>query len=271
MAKHGWKMYGMRMVIFEGHYNKHEEAIYAIHTEAEGAALAGVSRRLPTGLVSQKAHAWLPWLNISDQQEEFLSADYVPEHFTIWEPSRLKDDPKVAHTFLWMAHLVGAKMIPHHYVILDSEPSGSTAQKKPRKKTKEHKGKGKVVSAVAGSGNKSDDTTGKMITWQKKVTWEADGLTLSASNCRSENPVHGAAKGVANSKSLEYGNEEMVVDWPTLYKQEAEQKHRISKKVIKSVIDAEDMEESGGVVGVGDGARKDPYDKPSSSTDDDGT
>lgn len=152
----------------------------------------------------------------------------------------------MAHTFLWMAHLVGAKMIPHHYVILDSEPSGSTAQKKPRKKTKEHKGKGKVVSAVAGSGNKSDDTTGKMITWQKKVTWEADGLTLSASNCRSENPVHGAAKGVANSKSLEYGNEEMVVDWPTLYKQEAEQKHQISKKVIKSVIDAEDMEESGG-------------------------
>jgi hypothetical protein len=29
MAEHSWKMYGMRMVIFEAHYNKHEEAIYA--------------------------------------------------------------------------------------------------------------------------------------------------------------------------------------------------------------------------------------------------
>ena len=29
MAEHGWKTYGMRMIIFEGHFNKQGEAVHS--------------------------------------------------------------------------------------------------------------------------------------------------------------------------------------------------------------------------------------------------
>jgi hypothetical protein len=29
MIEHGWKMYGMRMIVFEGHFNKQGDAVYS--------------------------------------------------------------------------------------------------------------------------------------------------------------------------------------------------------------------------------------------------
>jgi hypothetical protein len=31
MAEHGWKTYGMRMLILEGHFNQKEELVYATY------------------------------------------------------------------------------------------------------------------------------------------------------------------------------------------------------------------------------------------------
>jgi len=39
MVEHGWKAYGMRMIIFEAHYNKQKEAVHATYVNRKNHAL----------------------------------------------------------------------------------------------------------------------------------------------------------------------------------------------------------------------------------------
>ena len=196
------------------------------------------------GLVSQKANARPPWLHISERQEEFLSADYVPEHFTIREPSRLKvnekillldfwrarqDNPKAKHAFLWTAHLVGDDMIPHNYVVCSDESGSGPATKKPRKKAKQRKGKGKLKATSAGGGSGNESDSGGRTKVQQQINEDANRI-MYASDRASDSAVSRVPEGAAVSESLEDSDEAMAVDTPMASMHNSGRNRPMSKK-----------------------------------------
>lgn len=243
--------------------------------------------RTRLGLVSQKSHVRPPWLNISDRQEEFVSADYVPEHFTIREPSRLKvcekimlldfwrarqDNPKTKHAFLWTAHLASGEMIQHNYVIGNFESSSGPADKRANKMAKKPKtkkrqkssirqGKSKVVSTAADreSSNDSELEPPRKVARQRKKTSNEGKPITSEKNQRSEIAYTGRIEVSADSDSAG-DDEDRRVHVAADSVHQAEHNRKVSKKQLtKSTIVSADMDVSeshgdaeifGGVSGI---------------------
>src|ERR1700733_802175 len=137
-----------------------------------------------TGLVTGKPSIRPPWLQITENQEDYVSAEYIPELFTLREPSRLKvsekaslldfwrawqNDPQIKYTFLWTAYQEGEHMIANDYAIPsnDTEDSDQLLRNKPKKGTRKGKGKtaskaGKMRATAVDDGNTQDSEPATM-------------------------------------------------------------------------------------------------------------
>jgi hypothetical protein len=119
-----------------------------------------------SGLVSQKRHIRPPWLLISEAQEDFVSAEYIPELCTLREPSRMKVSEKasllnfwrdrqahsqVKHAFLWTAFHNGESMVQRDYIIHSSEDSDGPGRTKTKAQKKKKGGKKQKVKVAAAS------------------------------------------------------------------------------------------------------------------------
>jgi len=119
------------------------------------------------GKASGNNNAKLPWLQVTEAQEDFVSADYIPELFTLREPSRLKvpekkslldfwrkrqDNPKKRHVFLWKAYHTSDGMVDSEYLIAagkavaKGKQGKSSGQPKSRRGKQPRKDKARVLS-----------------------------------------------------------------------------------------------------------------------------
>lgn len=194
-----------------------------------------------------------------------MSADYVPEHFTIREPSRLKvcekillldfwrarqDNPKAKHAFLWTAHLASGEMIQHNYVVGDSESSSGPAHKRPKRKPKTKKrkdpsirqGKSKAVLTAAESSNDSELEPPRKVPRQKTKTSNEGTPITSENNQRSEIAYTGIIEVLPYSDSAGDDEGGRVHGAPDSVHQ-AEPNRQVSKKrLTKSAIMSADMD-----------------------------
>ena len=221
------------------------------------------------GLVTQKLHARPPWLNITDRQEEFVSPDYIPEGFTIREPSCLKvsekellldfwrarqDNPKAKHAFLWAAHLTSGEMVVHNYVIASEELSSGPARRKSSKKTKKpkkrkakgltaKKGKSMAVSTAAESENESELATPIKVPQPTKTETGGDHIT-SESGLGS--PGTDVKQWSVDTDGRGDDDDETMVDIQGESVQQVECKQRFKKAVTKScsVTDDEQLDQN---------------------------
>jgi hypothetical protein len=86
------------------------------------------------GLLTRSSNAWLTWISISQDQEEYVDAEYIPELFTLQEPSRTwvqekqqlldfwraqQENARIKHAFLWKAYSTLDGMVKYNYVEKD--------------------------------------------------------------------------------------------------------------------------------------------------------
>jgi hypothetical protein len=118
------------------------------------------------GLLTRSSNAQLTWISISQDQEEYVDAEYIPELFTLWEPSHMwvqekqqlldfwrawQENARIKHVFLWKAYSTLDGMVKYNYVEKDlpketrsSWKAKSKGQKQNGVNSKTSKGKGKA-------------------------------------------------------------------------------------------------------------------------------
>ena len=139
----------------------------------------------------QLGHVRVPWIKISEYQEDFIDNEFLPQVFTLTEPTRKQldekkrllefwlkrqADPNIKHAFLFKAYRVGDEMVKYNYLLDTGHGSHVAVQAK---------GKGK---ARAGSTTEEEKSCYNSAESDEESNWgegppAKDCVTMASLSC----------------------------------------------------------------------------------------